>query len=79
MKKQKKGIKIRDQKPLSDPKGGRRHHVRRIRSPDRGEPAERRASPGRIEPWQIRAAVGLILTAVLSTSYIISYRDRRWG
>jgi len=50
MKKQKKGIKIRDQKPLSDPKGGRRHHARRIQSRDKGEPAERPVRPGHIAP-----------------------------
>jgi hypothetical protein len=50
MKKQKKGIKIRDQKPLSDPKGGRRHHVRRIRSPGSDEPVDRPVQPGHKAP-----------------------------
>jgi len=36
MPKSKKKIKVRDQKPLKDVKGGRRHHVRRIKAPSGG-------------------------------------------
>jgi len=50
MKKQKKGIKIRDQKPLTDPKGGRRHHARRIQSLDQGERADRPVPSGHKAP-----------------------------
>jgi hypothetical protein len=50
MKKQKKGIEIRDQKPLSDPKGGRRHHARRIQSADRGGAVDRPVPPGHKAP-----------------------------
>jgi hypothetical protein len=51
MPKTKKNIKVRDQKPKADPKGGRQHrHL--IRTPGGGgnEPGDRPVGPGHIIP-----------------------------
>jgi hypothetical protein len=51
MPKTKKNIKVRDQKPKADPKGGR-HHRHLIRTPSGGgrDPVDRPAGPGHVLP-----------------------------